>query len=131
MNFSINSNGYSKLFLLLVANLNFADLDLLFSLISSFDGLNILFLYCSNKAVSETLFSGEYLDGLDLFFEKLVKKYFTILSSIEWKLIIKILPPGFNFLVAFIIPLINSVISLLTKILSAWKVLVQGLILLE
>ena len=118
-NFLIKSNGYSKLFLLLIANLNFADLDRLFLLISSFDGTNILFLYCSNKAVSGTLVSGKYLDGLDLFFEKLVKKYFTILSSIEWKLIIKILPPGFNFFVAFITPFINSVISLLTKILSA------------
>ena len=115
--------------LLLIANLNFADLDRLFLIISAFDGLNILFLYSSNNDVSTTFVSGKYLDGLDLFFEKFVKKYFTILSSIEWKLIIKILPPGFNFLVAFMIPFINSVISLLTKILSAWKVLVQGLIL--
>jgi hypothetical protein len=39
------------------------------------------------------------------------------------------LPPGFKILVALIIPLISSVISLLTKILKAWKVFVLGLIL--
>lgn len=78
-----------------------------------------LFLYSSNKRLSADLFSGKYLDDLDLFLEKLVKKYFTILSSIEWKLMIKILPPGFNFFVAITTPFINSVISLLTKILNA------------
>ena len=67
--------------LLLVAYLNFADLDLLFLLISPFVGLNILFLYFSNKDIPIVSFSGKYLDGLDLFFEKLVKKYLTILSS--------------------------------------------------
>ena len=96
--------------------------------ISCFDGLNTLFLYSSNKADSSNLTSGRYRDGLDLFLEKFVKKYFIILSSIEWKLITKILPPGFNLLVANITPLISSVISLLTKILNAWKVLVQGFI---
>ena len=65
------------------------------------------------------MLSGKYLDGLDLFFEKFEKKYLMILSSIEWKLIITIFPPGFKFLVAFIIPFINSVISLFTKILNA------------
>ena len=80
-----------------MANLNFADLDLLLSSTSLFEGLNILFLYSSNKIISSILFSGKYLDDLDLFFAKLLKKYFIILSSIEWKLTTKILPPGFNF----------------------------------
>ena len=90
-----------------------------------------MFLYSSKRAVVITSsLSGRYLDGFDLLHEKLLKKYFTILSSIEWKLIIKIFPPGFKILVAIIIPLISSVISLLTKILSAWKVFVHGFILL-
>ena len=83
LNFFVRSVGYSNLFLLLIANLSFADLDLLFLSISSFEGLINSFLYSLNKTISEILFSGKYLDGLDLFFEKLVKKYFTILSSIE------------------------------------------------
>ena len=33
-----------------MANLNFADLDLLFLVISFFEGLNTLFLYSLNKA---------------------------------------------------------------------------------
>jgi len=112
-----------------MAYLNFADLDLLFLEISFIVGLNTFFLYLSKRAVRLSSFSGRYLDGFDLFVEKLLKKYFTILSSIEWKLTIKILPPGFKILVALIIPLISSVISLLTKILKAWKVFVLGLIL--
>ena len=68
--------GYSNLFLLLIANLSFADLDLLFLSISSFEGLSNSFLYSLNKTISEVLFSGKYLDGLDLFFEKLEKKIF-------------------------------------------------------
>ena len=115
--------------MLLTANLNFADLDLLFLEISFIVGLKTFFLYLSKRAVRLSSFSGRYLDGFDLFVEKLLKKYFTILSSIEWKLTIKILPPGFKILVALIIPLISSVISLLTKILKAWKVFVLGLIL--
>ena len=68
------------------------------------------------------------MDGLDLFFEKLLKKYFTILSSIEWKVTTSIFPPGFNFLVAFITPFISSLISLFTNILKAWNVFVHGFI---
>ena len=75
--------------------------------------------------------SGKYLDGFDLFLEKFLKKYLIILSSIEWKLTTKILPPGFKYLVAFVIPLISSDISLLTNILNAWKVFVLGLIFVE
>ena len=72
--------------------------------------------------------SGKYLEGLDLLEEKLLKKYLTILSSIEWKLITRNFPPGFKIFAALVIPLISSVISLLTKILKAWKVLVLGFI---
>ena len=105
--------------MLLIAYLNFADLDLLFFSISCFVGLKTLFLYSSNKTCFTISFSGRYLDGLDLFFEKFEKKNFTILSSIEWKLTTKIFPPGLSFLVALTTPLINSVISLLTNILNA------------
>ena len=54
-----------------------------FFIISFLEGLKILFLYFSNKEIFLLLFSGRYLDGLDLLKEKLLKKYFTILSSIE------------------------------------------------
>ena len=37
--------------------------------ISFFEGLSTLFLYASNNASSFNLFSGKYLEGLDLFFE--------------------------------------------------------------
>ena len=114
----------------LIAYLSFADLDLEFLSISFFVGFKILFLHSSKRAVELSSFSGRYLDGFDLLVEKLLKKYLTILSSIEWKLIIKIFPPGFKIFVALTIPLISSVISLLTKILSAWKVFVLGFILL-
>ena len=50
LNFSINIFGFSNLLLLLVANRNLADLDLLLYLISFFDGLNTLFLYSSNNS---------------------------------------------------------------------------------
>ena len=42
-------------------------------------------LDCKNYSKKELslLFSGKYLDGFDLLEEKLLKKYFTILSSIE------------------------------------------------
>ena len=96
---------------------------------SSCEGLKTLFLYSSNIAVLLSSFSGRYLDGFDLLVEKLLKKYFTILSSIEWKLTIRIFPPGFRILAALIIPKISSLISLLTKILKAWKVFVHGFIL--
>ena len=41
--------------------------------------------------IFQIYFLEKYLEGLDLFFEKLLKKYFTILSSIEWK-VTKIFP---------------------------------------
>ena len=74
-----------------------------------------------SKRYNSSPHSGKYLDGFDLFLEKLLKKYFIILSSIEWKLTTKIFPPGFKILVALIIPIINSDISLFTNILKAWK----------
>ena len=113
--------------LLLVAYLSFADLEGLFLFISFGVGLIILFLYCSKRNFCSFV-SGKYLDVLGLFLDSLVKKNFTILSSIEWKLITIIFPPLFNIFVAFIKPSINSDISLLTNILIPWKVLVEILI---
>ena len=52
--------------------------------------------------MSLSFFSGKYLEGLDLLEEKLLKKYLTTLSSIEWKLTTKIFPPGFKIFVALI-----------------------------
>ena len=128
MNLSINSVGKINLFSLLIAYLSLAERDGGFLIISTLEGLIILFLYLSNKEILISFFSGKYLDGLDRLDEKLLKKYFTILSSIEWKLIINIFPPGFKIFVALIIPSISSVISLLTNILNAWKVFVLGFI---
>ena len=56
-------------FELLIANLSLAEREGLFLLISFSEGLNILFLYSSNRKVFKSLFSGKYLDGLDLFEE--------------------------------------------------------------
>ena len=69
---------------------------------------------------------GKYLEGFLFKFEYKLKKYFTILSSKEWKLITRIIPPFARILVASINPNINSVNSWLTKILKAWKVFVAG-----
>ena len=63
--------------------LNFADLDGELIVISLLDGLNILFLYLSKSELESSSVSGKYLDDLDLLEEKLLKKYFTILASIE------------------------------------------------
>jgi hypothetical protein len=61
---------------------------------------------------------GAYLDIL-FFSERLLKKYFTILSSNEWNVTTANTPSFFKTLVALISPKINSLISLLTKILKA------------
>ena len=90
-----------------MAYLSLAERDGGFLIISILEGLNILFLYLSNKKISTSLFSGKYLEGLDRLEEKLLKKYFTILSSIEWKLTINIFPPGFKIFVALIAPSIS------------------------
>ena len=52
-----------------------------------------------------------------IYFGIIAKKVFNYSIFNRVKLITNILPPGFNFFVALIIPNINSVISLLTKIL--------------
>ena len=83
LNFFIKLFGYSNLWLLLVANLSLADLERLFLTNSFLDGRKTLFLYSLNNVPLKIFSSGKYLDGLDLFVEKFVKKYFTILSSIE------------------------------------------------
>ena len=72
-----------NLFLLLIAYLSLAERDGGFLIISALEGFNILFLYLSNKEILISLFSGKYLEGFDRLEEKLLKKYFTILSSIE------------------------------------------------
>ena len=70
-------------FLLLIAYRSFAERDGGFLIISKLEGLNILFLYLSNNEILESLSSGKYLEGLERLKEKLLKKYFTILSSME------------------------------------------------
>ena len=70
-------------FLFLTANLNLAEREGLFFFISPSDAVIILFEYFSNKIRFSLLSSGKYLDGFDLLLEKLLKKYFTILSSME------------------------------------------------
>ena len=83
LNLFTNSSGYINLFSLLIAYLSLAERDGGFLIISKLEGLNILFLYLSNKEILTSLFSGRYLEGLDRLKEKLLKKYFTILSSME------------------------------------------------
>ena len=95
-------------FLLRIANLNLAERDGLFFITSFTDGLIILFEYFSKRNKLSFVSSGKYLEGFDLFSEKLLKKNLIILSSIEWKLIVKIFPPGFKVFVAFIKPFISS-----------------------
>ena len=56
--------------------------------------------------------------------ERSLKKYFTILSSKEWNVTTTKTPPFVKTVAAFISPKINSLISLFTNILSAWKTLV-------
>ena len=73
--------------------------------------------------VSGCSVKGAYLDTL-FCSDKLLKKYLTILSSSEWNVTTAKTPSFFKTLVALISPKINSLISLLTKILSAWKILV-------
>ena len=85
-----------------MANLSLAEREGLFFFISLFEGLTTLFMYFSKRNISLIFSSGKYLDGFDLLLEKLLKKYFIILSSIEWKLTIKILPPGLRKFVAFV-----------------------------
>ena len=69
---------------------------------------------------------GKYLDGFFSKSEYKLKKFFTILSSKEWKLTTIKIPPFNKSFVASVNPKINSVNSWLTKTLIAWKVLVAG-----
>ena len=66
-----------------MANLILADLEGLLIFISRDVGLITFLLYFSKRKEAVLLSSGKYLDGFDLFFEKLLKNYLTILSSIE------------------------------------------------
>ena len=66
-NFLNSPSGKLNLFELLTANLNLADRDGLFFIISSSDGIIALFMYFSNNSKS-FLVSGKYLEGFDLFF---------------------------------------------------------------
>ena len=75
------------------------------------------------KANSSFLFTGKYLDT-DLWVEIVLKKNLQILSSIEWNVTVTIIPLFEIRLLDFDKAIINSLISLLTKILNAWKILV-------
>ena len=75
--------GKKNLFSFLVANLSLAERDGLFISISFLEGFIAFLIYFSNKTEFSSIASGRYLEGFDLFLEKLLKKYFTILSSIE------------------------------------------------
>ena len=84
---------------------------------SSSDGI-IGFFWIKLNRVSACSMTGLYLEML-LFSERLLKKYFTILSSKEWNVTTPKIPPFFKTLAAFISPKINSLISLFTNILRA------------
>ena len=105
-----------------MAYLSFADLDGKFSIISLSEGI-IAFFSFNISNVSGCSVIGAYLDIL-FFSERLLKKYLTILSSNEWNVTTANTPSFFKTLVALISPKINSLISLLTKILKAWKTFV-------
>ena len=105
------------------ANLSFADLEGGLSLTSLNEGIIGFFLVWSKYFLTKIL-SGKYLEEF-LTSEYSLKKNFTILSSIEWKVTTAINPPIGNMLYAFINPFISSEISLFTNILSAWKILVE------
>ena len=86
-------------------------------MISSSDG-TIAFFWINLSNVSGCSIIGAYLDML-FFSDKLLKKYLTILSSNEWNVTTARTPSFFKTLVALMRPIINSLISLLTKILKA------------
>ena len=75
----------------LYANLSFADLEGGLSLTSLNEGIIGFFLVWSKYFFTKILF-GKYLDEF-LASEYSLKKNFTILSSIEWKVITAITPP--------------------------------------
>ena len=114
-------------FSFLIAYLSLADLHLTFSEISFLFGLIGFFENALNK-LDLFLFKGKYLDGFLFESEYCVKKFFTILSSKEWKLTTTNIPPLARSSVAAVNPAVSSDNSWLIKILIAWKVLVAGFI---
>ena len=59
-----------------MAYLSLAEREGGFLIISLLEGLNILFLYLSNKEILRSLFSGKYLEGLERLEEKFLKTFF-------------------------------------------------------
>ena len=116
---SLKSHPFSSLW----ANLSLADLEGGFNFISLYDGI-IGFFFVNLKYFVANIVLGKYLE---LFFISAysLKKDLTILSSIEWNVTTAITPPIGKILYAFINPFINSLISLFTKILRAWKTFVE------
>ena len=102
-----------------------ADLDRIFWIISLRVGVKGFLDNILNKLDSLS-FKNKYLDGFFFKFEYKLKKFFTILSSSEWKLTIINIPPSSNISVAAISPWTNSVNSWFMKILIAWNVWVEG-----
>ena len=102
-----------------------ADLERIFWLVSFLFGVYSFLGNDLNKS-DLFLFNGKYLEGFLFKLEYNLKKFFTILSSKEWKLTTTNMPPFDRSCAAVINPRINSVNSWLTKILIAWKVFVAG-----
>ena len=105
-----------------MAYLSLADLEGKFSFNSLSVGIIGFLSFNSNKIFGCSNL-GTYRDTL-WFSDKLLKKYFTILSSKEWNVTTAKTPSFLIIFVADIRPLINSLISLFTKILKAWKTFV-------
>ena len=106
----------------MIIYLSLADLEGIFSFNSFKEGVLGFFSNILNK-VSRWFNWGRYREIL-LFSDKLLKKYLTILSSSEWKVTTAKTPSFFKIFDADIKPFSSSLISLFTKILSAWKILV-------
>ena len=126
-NLSNISVSISKESLVLIMYLNFADLEGGLIFISLSVG-KIGFFIGILKKISFCCFFGWYLEIL-LFVDKSLKKYFTILSSKEWNVTTAKIPSFLRSLAELIKPFNNSLISLLTNILNAWKVFVAEWIL--
>ena len=79
-----------------------------------FNVVNAIADYFLDKSLNIVLllsFIGKYLEGFLLKFEYMLKKYFTILSSREWKLTTTSTPLFPSICVALINPKISSVSS--------------------
>ena len=90
----------------LTAYLSFADREREFSFISFDVGINT-FLHTVLNKFDLFSFVGRYLEGLLFISEWRLKKFFTILSSIEWKLTTTKMPPFDRSFVAPINPEIS------------------------